>query len=154
MKNLLKPKRDLVFKNAHRLFFDMLTSRGIQLNHSWSNIYSIQMHISVLFVNSSILFINQHLFFLHHIFHDKQSLLQFFVLHFKAVASQQYCQYFDVTRHIPNKPASASCLRPVRQPKNKGTAEFKAVVERHHIYRDDNIYNHNNISNMFYEMIW
>lgn len=46
---------------------------------------------------------------------DKQWLLQCFVRGFKAVASLQRCQHFDVTRHVPRtKPTASSCLRPAR----------------------------------------
>lgn len=41
---------------------------------------------------------------IHHVFYGEQSLLQCFVLGFKVVASQHYCQYFDVTSHIPKQP--------------------------------------------------
>lgn len=57
---------------------------------------------------------------------DKRWLLQCFVRGFKAAASLQRCQRFDVTRHFPRtKPTASSCLRPARRPKNNKTTEFK-----------------------------
>lgn len=103
------------------------------------NTCSIQMHNSILFVNSSIHLIKYHLFshlLWYAVIPNKQLSPQCFTLHFKAVASQQQCQGFDVTHHI-TKQTNIGCLPAT----SKATRNKKMVISwwrRLCVYRDDN----------------
>lgn len=55
--------------------------------------------------------------------------MQCFVLCFKAVTSQQYCQHFDVTHHIPKQTSISLLPETSEDTKNNETAEFKPVAQ-------------------------
>lgn len=82
---------------------------------------------------------------------NKLHLQLCFVKGFKSVASLLCCQHFDVTHHFAKQ--TSICFSPgtSEASKNKGTAEFRPVVERHQAPRYEH---HKYESSMSYEIMW
>lgn len=100
-------------KRRHKCFFNMATCCEIQswiihdqiYEHKHTHHFYVSIH---LFISSITIYSSRPPWWA--VGGDKRWLLQCFVRGFKAAASLQRCQRFDVTRHVPRKQNQQRCL--------------------------------------------